>query len=69
MNVLYFLVPLAILLAAAGVAGFYWAVRHGQFDDVQTPALRVLLDEEELPDVQSERPPEHPARSDNDPSS
>ena len=47
MNVLYFLVPLAILLAAAGVAAFMWAVRNGQFDDVETPAIRMLLDEEE----------------------
>ena len=47
MNVLYFLVPLAILLASAGVAAFMWAVRNGQFDDVETPAIRMLLDEEE----------------------
>ena len=47
MNVLYFLVPLAILLAATGAAAFMWAVRNGQFDDVETPAIRMLLDEEE----------------------
>src|SRR5690606_2177636 len=40
MNVLYLLVPLAIVLAAVGVAAFLWAVRNGQFDDVETPALR-----------------------------
>jgi cbb3-type cytochrome oxidase maturation protein len=50
MNVLYFLVPLAILLASAGVAAFMWAVRNGQFDDVETPAIRMLLDEDE-PDI------------------
>ena len=47
MNVLYFLVPLALLLATAGVAAFMWAVRNGQFDDVETPAIRILLDDEE----------------------
>ena len=46
MNVLYFLIPLALLLAGLGVYGFYWAVRSGQFDDVETPALRILLEEE-----------------------
>lgn len=46
MNVLYFLVPLALLLAGAGIAAFIWAVRNGQFDDVETPAIRMLLDEE-----------------------
>ena len=46
MNVLYVLVPLALGLALVGVAAFRWAVRDGQFDDVDTPALRVLLDDE-----------------------
>lgn len=46
MNVLYFLVPLALLLAGVGVAAFVWSVRSGQFDDVQTPGMRVLLEDE-----------------------
>lgn len=50
MNVLYLLVPLALLLAAAGTAAFFWAVRSGQFDDVETPALRVLFDEDDAQD-------------------
>ncbi|MEO0559488.1 MAG: cbb3-type cytochrome oxidase assembly protein CcoS [Bacteroidota bacterium] len=47
MNVLYILVPLALVLALLGVAAFRWAVRDGQFDDVETPALRILLDDED----------------------
>ena len=47
MNVLYVLVPLALALALGGVAAFRWAVRDGQFDDVDTPAFRVLLDDPE----------------------
>lgn len=50
MNVLYILVPVAIVLAALGVTAFWWAVRNGQFDDVETPAIRVLLDDEPGPD-------------------
>ncbi len=46
MNILYVLVPLALLLAASGVLAFRWAVRDGQFDDVETPALRMLIDDE-----------------------
>ena len=42
-----FLVPLAILLAGLGVWAFGWAVRSGQFDDTQTPAIRILLEEDE----------------------
>lgn len=49
MNVLYILVPLALVLALGGVAAFRWAVRDGQFDDVETPALRILLDDPPLP--------------------
>ena len=49
MSVFYVLVPLALLLAGAGVLAFRWAVRDGQFDDVETPALRILLDDEPAP--------------------
>ena len=47
MSVLYLLVPLAMLFAACAVATFVWAVRDGQFDDLDTPAVRVLFDDEE----------------------
>ncbi|MBI1373292.1 MAG: cbb3-type cytochrome oxidase assembly protein CcoS [Phycisphaera sp.] len=47
MSVLYIALPVAILLAAAAVAGFIWATRGGQFDDLDTPAYRVLHDDDE----------------------
>ena len=46
MIVFYILTPVALLLAGAGVAAFFWSVRNGQYDDVETPAIRVLLDDE-----------------------
>ena len=49
MSVIYILLPVAALLAAAGVAAFIWAVRRGQFDDLETPAVRILHDDEDLP--------------------
>jgi cbb3-type cytochrome oxidase maturation protein len=62
MNILYLLVPAALMLAALGVAGFVWSVRSGQFDDVETPGMRVLFDDEDpkrpsqhLKDSQEER--------------
>jgi cbb3-type cytochrome oxidase maturation protein len=46
MSVLYLVVPLALLLVAVGVAGYLWAVRNGQMDDLETPGLRVIRDDE-----------------------
>lgn len=45
MEILYVLVPLALLLAATGVLAFRWAVHSGQFDDLDTPPLRVLFED------------------------
>lgn len=47
MNILYFLVPLALILAFVGIGAFVWSVRNGQFEDVETPAMRVLFEDEE----------------------
>lgn len=46
MNIIYFILPLALCLAAVSVWGFFWAARKGQYDDLDTPPLRILLDEE-----------------------
>lgn len=46
MIVLYVLVPLAILLAGLAVYGFVWSVKNGQYEDTQTPAVRILWEEE-----------------------
>ena len=63
MNILYALVPLALGLALAGVAAFRWAVRDGQFDDVDTPALRVLLDDDPIGRRSPSAPPSDSFRS------
>jgi cbb3-type cytochrome oxidase maturation protein len=47
MSVIYVLLPVAAALAAAGVAAFIWAVRRGQLDDLDTPAVRILHDDED----------------------
>jgi len=39
--------PVAAALAATGVAAFIWAVRRGQLDDLDTPAVRILHDDED----------------------
>ena len=47
MEILYLLIPIAILLVAAMVAGFIWASKTGQFDDLEGPAHRILMDKDE----------------------
>ena len=48
----FVLLPLALLIAAIAVGFFVWAARSGQFDDLETPAVRILFD-----DPPSPRPP------------
>jgi len=47
MSAIYIALPLALLLALAGVIAFIWSVRSGQMDDLETPALRILGEEDE----------------------
>lgn len=46
MSVLYVVVPLALVIVAIAVSGYLWAVRSGQMDDLETPGLRVVRDDE-----------------------
>lgn len=48
MSILYLLLPIGLLLSVMGVAWFVWAVRSGQLDDLETPAVRMLFDDEDL---------------------
>lgn len=47
MNVLIFLIPVALLLGLAGLGAFLWALKSGQFDDLDGAAERILLDDED----------------------
>jgi cbb3-type cytochrome oxidase maturation protein len=49
MSVIYIMIPAALLLAAIGVAAFIIAAKKGQFDDLDTPALRAIFDDDETP--------------------
>jgi cbb3-type cytochrome oxidase maturation protein len=47
MEVMWIVLPLALLIATAAVITFTWAVRTGQFDDLVTPAMRVVTDDDD----------------------
>lgn len=46
MSVLFLVVPLALVIVALSVGAYLWAVRDGQMDDLETPGLRVIRDDE-----------------------
>ena len=46
MNVLIFLVPLALLLGLAGLVAFLWSLNSGQYDDLDGAAVRILSDDD-----------------------
>jgi cbb3-type cytochrome oxidase maturation protein len=48
MSAVYIALPVALLLAIAGVAAFIWATRSGQMDDLETPGQRVLFDDDDV---------------------
>jgi len=49
MNIIFALIPLGLILLLAAVAAFFWAVRSGQFDDLESPGWRILLDDDRAP--------------------
>jgi cbb3-type cytochrome oxidase maturation protein len=46
MTILYLVVPLALVIVSVGVLGYLWAVKNGQMDDLETPGIRVIRDEQ-----------------------
>jgi cbb3-type cytochrome oxidase maturation protein len=49
MEILYLLIPLALVLIAFAIGALLWAIRSGQYDDMEGPAYRILLDDDEAP--------------------
>ena len=46
MNILLLLIPISLVLLGTAIAAFVWAVKRGQFDDLDTPALDILEDDD-----------------------
>jgi cbb3-type cytochrome oxidase maturation protein len=49
MSMLYVLIPLAVVLLAIAVIALLWAIRSGQFDDLDTQGWSVVLDDDQKP--------------------
>ncbi|MEN8107030.1 MAG: cbb3-type cytochrome oxidase assembly protein CcoS [Pseudomonadota bacterium] len=48
MEIIYLLIPLSLVLIGVIVWAFFWAVRSGQFDDLEGPAHRILMDDDSV---------------------
>jgi cbb3-type cytochrome oxidase maturation protein len=48
MEVITILIPLALILALFFIVGFIWMTAKGQYDDLETPAMRMLLDDKKI---------------------
>lgn len=47
MRILYLLIPLVLILMGIAIWAFIWAVKSGQFDDLEGPAHRILMDDDD----------------------
>ncbi len=63
MDILFLLIPLSLVLVGVIVWAIIWAVKSGQFDDLEGPAYRILLDDNEPP---SSKPEQNQLSSDTD---
>ena len=54
MEILYLLIPIAVIVMAVAIAALVWAVRSGQFEDREGPAHRILMDDDD-PRIPSRR--------------
>ena len=54
MSILYVLIPLAVVLLALAVWALIWAIRNGQFDDLETHGWSVVLDDDQKPPPDSD---------------
>lgn len=56
MGIIYALLPLSLALALIALGAYLWALRAGQFDDLETPALRVLFDDVDADESERKNP-------------
>lgn len=57
MTILGFLIPLALLMGLFGLGGFFWAMKSGQFEDLDGAANRILIEDEPQPEAERKNVP------------
>lgn len=57
MEVLYWLIPMGVVLVGLALGVLFWAIRSGQYEDLEGPAHRILWDDDDRPAPPDQRPP------------
>ena len=53
MSILLYLIPIALLLGLIGLSAFIWALKSGQYDDLDGAAQRILMDDDDGTDIKT----------------
>ena len=56
MDVIYILLPVALIIVIIIIAIFYWAVKSDQFEDLEGPAHRIIMDDDDISPKQKPGP-------------
>lgn len=54
MQIIYYLIPVALIFVIVGVVAFFWATKSEQFDDMEKQGLSILMDDDEIKDDQKQ---------------
>jgi cbb3-type cytochrome oxidase maturation protein len=65
MEILYLLIPLGLVVLGVAIWGFLWAVKSGQFDDMEGPAYRILMDDDDIR-IPTQNPENHTIKSESE---
>ncbi len=57
MEILYLLIPMAVIVMVIAVVAFTWTVKSGQYDDMEGPAHRILMDDDDPMIPHRRKPP------------
>ncbi len=55
MEIIFVLLPISLLLAVVAYIAYWWNVKNGQYDDLETPAMRMLFEDEKVIDQKREK--------------
>ena len=50
MNIVFLLIPLSLIVVVIIIAVLFWAVRSGQYDDLEGPRHQILMDDDDIKD-------------------